>query len=49
VNCITEYIIIYLKHVNEQTKAARPSDNTTGTQEISYVYEVNGAAIDASA
>lgn len=39
---------MYLKTPNEVTNAARPSHIIIGTQRISGILEVNGAAMEAS-
>jgi hypothetical protein len=46
---MTEYITINLKQVNEVVNAALPSKSRIGTHDISSIFEVKGAAIDASA
>lgn len=40
---------MYLKTPNEVTNAARPSQIIIGTHRMSGIFEVNGAAIEASA
>ena len=49
INYIILYNAIYLKHWKLVTNEALPSLNNLTTQEMSYIFEVNGAAIDASA
>lgn len=44
-----EYNAINLKHQNDVVSAARPYLNTIGIQDMSYIFDVNGAAILASA
>lgn len=48
-NWIIEYNAMNLKQQNEVVKAALPYDNNIGTHEMSWIWLVNGAAIDASA
>jgi len=49
VNYTTEYIAINLKHWKLVTRAALPSLRTVRVHERSGVFEVKGAAIEASA
>lgn len=48
-NCINEYIIMYLNKPNDVTKAQRPSRIKCLMQLIFSSLDVNGAATDASA
>src|ERR1700742_34243 len=49
VNWMAEYKLMYLKQQKLVTRAARPSLIRVGTQEMSKIWLVNGAATDASA
>src|SRR2546421_4532899 len=49
VNWIAEYKLMYLKQQKLVTRAALPSRISVGTQEMSNMWLVNGAATEASA
>lgn len=49
INCINEYIIMYLNKPNDVTKAQRPSSAKCLMHVIFSSLDVNGAATDASA
>jgi hypothetical protein len=46
---MTEYMAMNLKQLNDVVRAALPSRRINGIQLISWIYEVNGAAMLASA